>query len=74
MNIQNILLALEELEHWQKRKVALEKGLLSLEAEVRKGVLNELKKVNTQIIYYQDLIRDMKKKFSPPTMLELARR
>lgn len=74
MNIQNILIALEELEHWQKRKATLEKDLLGLEDEVKKGVLNELKKVNTQVTYYQDLIRDMKRKFSPPTMLELAKR
>lgn len=74
MNIQNILLAMEELERWQKRKITLERELPGLEAEVRRGVLNELKKVNTQIAYYQDLIHDMKMKISPPTMLDLARK
>lgn len=74
MNIQNILLAMEELERWQKRKIALKGDLIELEDEVKKGVLNELKKVNTQISYYQDLIRDMKMKIGPPTMLELARK
>jgi len=74
MNIQNILLAMEELERWENRKITLQKDLIGLETEVRRGVLNELKKVNTQITYYKDLIRDMKMKISPPSMLDLARK
>ena len=65
---------MEELERWQKRKSTLEKDLVGLKAEVKRGVLNELKKVNTQIGYYKDLIRDMKMKVSPPSMLDLARK
>jgi len=74
MNIQNILLAMEELERWEKRKITLQDDLVGLEDEVKRGVLNELKKVKTQIDYYQDLLKDMKMKISPPTMLELARK
>jgi hypothetical protein len=74
MNVQNILLAMEELERWQKRKSTLQRDLVGLETEVKRGVLNELKKVNTQIGYYKDLIHDMKMKVSPPSMLDLARK
>jgi len=65
---------MDELERWQKRKEALEKDLVGLEDEVKKGLLNELEKVKVQIAYYQDLIKDMKKKFSPATLLELAKK
>jgi hypothetical protein len=74
MNVRNILLAMEELEQWKKRKVCLEQDLVGLEDEVRNGVLNELKKINTQIDYYHDLIRDMKVKVHPPSMLHMARK
>jgi len=74
MNIQNILLAMEELKLWQKRKSNLQTDLPLLRKEVRIGVLNELKKIDTQIAYYQDLIRDMKKRYSPPTILELVKK
>ncbi len=74
MDVDNILLAMEELERWKRRKLTLEKDLVGLTNEMKKGVTNELKKVNTQIDYYQDLICDMKKKFSPPTILEFAKR
>ncbi len=65
---------MEELERWEKRKITLQDDLVGLEDEVKRGVLNELKKVKTQIDYYQDLLKDMKMKISPPTMLELARK
>lgn len=74
MNVHNILLAMEELERWQKRKATLEQDLVGLEDEVRRGVINELKKVNTQISYYHDLISDMKMKVHPPSMLDMARK
>ena len=74
MNVQNILLAMEELERWERRKVSLHEELIGLEDEMKKGVLNELKKIDTQIEYYKDLIRDMKMKTSPPSMLGLSRK
>lgn len=74
MNVQNILLALEELERWQRRRISLIEDLIGLEDEMKKGVLNELKKVDTQIGYYRDLIKDMKMRTCPPTMLGLARK
>ena len=74
MNVQNVLLAMEELERWQRRKISLLEELVGLEDEMKKGVLNELKKIDTQIDYYRDLIKDMKMKMSPPSMLGLARK
>lgn len=74
MNVHNILLAMEELERWEKRKATLEGNLLDLRDEVRRGVINELRTVNTQISYYQDLIRDMKMRINPPCFLHMTRK
>ena len=54
-----ILVALQELERWQNRKIKVKERLERDDADI-----SELDRINEQISHYQSLLHDMKKKMS----------
>ncbi|MCA1812728.1 MAG: hypothetical protein LC624_02110 [Halobacteriales archaeon] len=58
MREQAILEALRELDRWQEREVQLGE---------------ELRKAQSQVAYYQALVRDMKRDVRPPRLEDLLR-
>ena len=54
-----ILEALKELERWQNRKIKVKKRLEKDNADI-----SELDRINEQIMHYEGLLQDMKKKMS----------
>ncbi|MFW9880163.1 MAG: hypothetical protein ACFFG0_44380 [Candidatus Thorarchaeota archaeon] len=60
-----ILMALKELELWEKRRDNLAKNLLILNNFKKASKAKELEKINRQINYYDSLTKDMKKEFKP---------
>tara|TARA_B110000263_G_scaffold181705_1_gene159277 strand:- start:276 stop:503 length:228 start_codon:yes stop_codon:yes gene_type:complete len=54
-----ILEALKELERWQNRKIKVKERLEKNDADI-----SELDRINEQIIHYEGLLQDMKKKIS----------
>ena len=56
MNEVSVLSALNELERWKRKKAEMHE---------------DLKRVNMQVSYYEDLVEDMKKEVSPTTLAKL---
>ena len=54
-----ILVALQELERWQNRKIKVKERLERDDADI-----SELDRINEQITHYEGLLQDMKKKMS----------
>ena len=54
-----ILVALQELERWQNRKIKVKERLERGDADI-----SELDRINEQISHYEGLLQDMKKKMS----------
>ena len=54
-----ILEALKELERWQNRKIKVKERLEKDDADI-----SELDRINEQIMHYEGLLQDMKKKMS----------
>jgi hypothetical protein len=54
-----ILEALKELERWQNRKIKVKERLENDDADI-----SELDRINEQIMHYEGLLQDMKKKMS----------
>ena len=54
-----ILVALQELERWQNRKIKVKERLDRDDADI-----SELDRINEQITHYEGLLQDMKKKIS----------
>jgi hypothetical protein len=54
-----ILVALEELERWQNRKIKVKERLERGDADI-----SELDRIDEQITHYEGLLQDMKKKMS----------
>ena len=54
-----ILEAIKELERWQNRKIKVKERLEKNDADI-----SELDRINEQIIHYEGLLQDMKKKIS----------
>ena len=54
-----ILVALQELERWQNRKIKVKERLERDDADI-----SELERINEQITHYEGLLQDMKKKIS----------
>ena len=54
-----ILEALKELERWQNRKIKVKERLEKNDADI-----SELDRINEQIMHYEGLLQDMKKKMS----------
>ena len=60
-----ILIAIRELELWEKRRRELGKNLMIIKDVKATNKATELKKINRQISYYDSLNKDMKKEFKP---------
>ena len=56
---EKILEALKELERWENRKIKVKERLERDDADV-----SELERINEQILHYEGLLQDMKKKIS----------
>ena len=54
-----ILVALQELEKWQNRKIKVNERLERDDADI-----SELDRIDEQIAHYEGLLQDMKKKMS----------
>ena len=54
-----ILVALQELERWQNRKIKVKERLERDDADI-----SELDRIDEQIAHYEVLLQDMKKKMS----------
>ena len=54
-----ILVALQELERWQNRKIKVNERLERDDADI-----SELDRIDEQIAHYEGLLQDMKKKMS----------
>ena len=54
-----ILVALQELERWQNRKIKVKERLERGDADI-----SELDRIDEQITHYEGLLQDMKKKMS----------
>jgi len=54
-----ILVALQELERWQNRKIKVKERLERDDADI-----SELDRIDEQIAHYEGLLQDMKKKMS----------
>ena len=54
-----ILVALQELERWQNRKIKVKERLERDDADI-----SELDRIDEQITHYEGLLQDMKKKMS----------
>ena len=56
---EKILEALKELERWENRKIKVKERLEKDDADI-----SELERINEQILHYEGLLKDMKKKIS----------
>ena len=56
---EKILEALKELERWENRKIKVKERLERDDADI-----SELERINEQILHYEGLLQDMKKKIS----------
>ena len=56
---EKILEALKELERWENRKVKVKERLEKDDADI-----SELERIDEQILHYEGLLKDMKKKMS----------
>ena len=54
-----ILVAIQEFERWQNRKIKVKERLERDDADI-----SELERINEQITHYEGLLQDMKKKMS----------
>jgi len=67
----SIILALDELNRWQDRYDHLRQYLAYAPRSERYHRIDDLKRLEQQVIYYQDLIREMKREFNPPKAIQL---
>lgn len=65
MITKKILIALEELERWKRRKDQLISSIKNANSAEKQKLKRELDKVNEQIEYYEALVKDMKKELRP---------
>ena len=56
---EKILEALKELERWENRKIKVKERLEKDDADI-----SELERIDEQILHYEGLLQDMKKKIS----------
>ncbi len=56
---EKILEALKELERWENRKIKVKERLEKDDADI-----SELERINEQILHYEGLLKDMKRKMS----------
>jgi hypothetical protein len=63
-----ILMAIKELELWEKRRKELAKNMVIIQNVKVASKTKELNKVKRQIKYYDSLTKDMKKEFKPSTL------
>ena len=56
---EKILEALKELERWENRKIKVKERLENDDADE-----SEIERINEQILHYEGLLQDMKKKIS----------
>ena len=56
---EKILEAIKELERWENRKIKVKERLEKDDADI-----SELERINEQILHYEGLLKDMKKKIS----------
>jgi hypothetical protein len=56
---EKILEALKELERWENRKIKVKERLEKDDADI-----SELERIDEQILHYEGLLQDMKKKMS----------
>lgn len=71
LNAESILEALKEHEFWTRRLQVQKRNLKHIPKEMRPEVEEEIVKIKQQISYYEHLLRDMKKDFSPPRIEEI---
>jgi len=74
MNEEAILLAIKELENWEKREKYLKKEMKLMSKEERKLRTPELEKIREQIYHYKKLIKEMKTEIAPPKTGNLLER
>ena len=62
LEVDKVLLAIEELRRWEKRREELARN------EAGKVTTEELARVRQQITYYDGLLQDMKRRAHPASM------
>ncbi len=70
----SIIQALDELDRWQLRYDNLRQQLALAPRSVINNRANDLKRIEHQILYYQNLVRDMKRQLNPPKTVEFMHR
>lgn len=70
MDESSIIIAHEELKKWERRHSSLKKKLEGLSRAERRERRDELKRIQSQIIYYQNLLQEMKKEIKPPRTMQ----
>ncbi len=73
MKSKEILIAIEELEKWKKRKEEVKNARKTASDIEKTQMKKELEKINEQIEYYAGLIKDMKKDIKPPSVEDILR-
>jgi hypothetical protein len=72
-SFEKILIAIRELEAWEKRNKKLRSELKRLNTEGKEELDPKLEKVNQQMHYYESLTRDMKREVKPSNLSDLMR-
>lgn len=70
-NFVKVLMAVRELDAWERRKIEVLAQLKGSRGEDRAEFLDKLKKINHQLQYYRLLNRDMKREMKPTNIPDL---
>ena len=66
-------MTIDELERWKCRREQLRSSMKKMSRELKNSRLNELRNIERQIAYYNDLVCQMKRKVSPTTLSGFCR-
>ncbi len=70
----SIIQALDELNRWQERYETLRRQLAAAPRTVILHRANDLKRLEQQVLYYQNLVKEMKRELNPPKTVEFMHR
>ena len=70
----SIIQALDELNRWQERYENLREQLACAPKTVIHNRAGDLKRLEYQVLYYQNLVREMKRELNPPKTVHFMHR
>ncbi len=72
-NEESILIAINEFEMWNRKFEAQKAKVKAASGAQKEEEQTELARIKQHVLYYEQLIRDMKRQYSPPSITNVMK-